>query len=171
MNYAIVIFPSKPLQDIANAYRKRYDKQYAFIPPHITLKYAFEANEHQISAIANGVKAIAHQTEPFTIHVTKAKSFYPVNKTVYLKVEATPVLEKLFDIFNDEAFFGNNANHRFTPHITIAEDISNDEHLDLVGQISHLNISQQETVDRLHLLYQREDGVWTVHETFLLGAE
>lgn len=171
MKYGIAIFPSKQLQDIANSYRKRYDKQYAFISPHITLKYPFEANENEISTIADQVKQITRQVEPFTIHVTRAKTFHPVNKTVYLKVETTPELEKLFDAFNSEDFFGNNAKHIFVPHITIAEDIPNGEHLDLLGQLTNLNLSQKETIDQIHLLFQLEDGVWTVHETFHLGAE
>ena len=45
MKYAISIFPSKKLQDIANSYRKRFDKKYSLIPPHITLKKTFDASE------------------------------------------------------------------------------------------------------------------------------
>ncbi|CRH79619.1 Uncharacterised protein [Chlamydia trachomatis] len=34
-----------------------------------------------------------------------------------------------------------------------------------------LDISHEEEVKRVHLLYQLEDGAWTVYETFRLGAE
>src|SRR6476619_2821114 len=102
MKYGISIFPSKKLQDIANSYRKRYDKKYSLIPPHITLKKAFDASEDEISAIANYVKQVAHQVEPFTIEITKAKSFHPANNTIYLKVEPTPELENLNNALNNE---------------------------------------------------------------------
>lgn len=171
MKYGISIFPSKKLQDIANSYRKRFDKKYSLIPPHITLKKTFDASEDEISAIANYVKQVAHQVEPFTIEITKAKSFHPANNTIYLKVEPTPELENLNNALNNEEFFGGNSDGTYIPHLTIAQEISNDEHFDLLAQLTNLNISHQEKVDRIHLLYQLEDGIWTVYETFRLGAE
>ena len=121
--------------------------------------------------LPNQVQQIAHGVEPFTIHVTKAKSFHPANNTIYLKVEPTPELEQLNQALNNEEFFGENSEVTYIPHLTIAQEISNDEHLDLLGQLTNLNLSHQETVDRIHLLYQLEDGIWTVYETFRLGAE
>ena len=171
MKYCISIFPSKQLQDIANSYRKRFDNKYSLIPPHITLKKAFEAGENEITAISNQVKQIAQQSEPFTIEITKAKSFHPANNTIYFKVEMSPELEKLYNALNDEEFFGKNTDYSFVPHLTIAQELSNDEHLDLLAQLTNLNISHQENVDRIHLLYQLEDESWTVYETFRLGAE
>lgn len=171
MKYGIVIFPSKQLQDIANSYRKRFDKKYSLIPPHITVKSAFDASENEISPISNYVKQIAHQVEPFIIEITKAKSFHPANNTIYLKVEPTPELENLNKALNNENFFGGNSENTFIPHLTIAQEISNDEHLDLVGQLTNISFSHHERVDRIHLLYQLEDGIWTVYETFRLGAE
>jgi 2'-5' RNA ligase len=32
-------------------------------------------------------------------------------------------------------------------------------------------INHEETVDRFHLLYQLENGSWTVYETFRLGKD
>ena len=171
MKYGIAIFPSKQLQDIANSYRKRYDKKYSLIPPHITLKSTFEASENEISSISDYVRQIAHQVEPFTIEITKAKSFHPANNTIYLKVEPTPELDELNKALNNEKFFGGNSESAYIPHLTIAQGISNDEHLDVLAQLSKLNISRQEKIDRIHLLYQLEDGYWTVYETFRLGAE
>ena len=125
----------------------------------------------EISAIANYVKQVAHQVEPFTIEITKAKSFHPANNTIYLKVEPTPELENLNNALNNEEFFGGNSDGTYIPHLTIAQEISNDEHFNLLAQLTNLNISHQEKVDRIHLLYQLEDGIWTVYETFRLGAE
>lgn len=59
MKVGVAIFPSKKLQDIANSYRKRYDSQYALIPPHITLKAAFQSDDQQLPIIAEELGKIA----------------------------------------------------------------------------------------------------------------
>ena len=55
MNYGIVAFPSKELQDFANAYRKRYDSHYAQLPPHITLRSTTESTETTLQELADQV--------------------------------------------------------------------------------------------------------------------
>lgn len=171
MKYGVAIFPSKKLQDLANSYRKRYDTKYAFIPPHLTLKQPFEATETEISAIAERLEDIARKFQPFALNVTKAKSFQPVSNTIYFKVEMSKELEELHEVLHDEQFFKTESEHAFIPHITIAQDLSDNEHSDVLGQLSMLDISHEEEVKRIHLLYQLEDGTWTVYETFRLGAE
>lgn len=171
MKYGVAIFPSKKLQDLANSYRKRYDTKYAFIPPHLTLKQPFEATETEISAIAERLEDIARKFQPFTLNVTKAKSFQPVSNTIYFKVEMSKELEGLHEVLHDEKFFKTESEHAFIPHITIAQDLSDNEHSDVLGQLSMLDVSHEEEVKRIHLLYQLEDGTWTVYETFRLGAE
>ena len=55
MKYGIVAFPSKKLQDLANAYRKRYDPHYALITPHMTIKDVFEADDKEIKQVAEAI--------------------------------------------------------------------------------------------------------------------
>ncbi|MCK1992822.1 hypothetical protein GW626_05975 [Peribacillus muralis] len=171
MKYGVAIFPSKKLQDLANSYRKRYDTKYAFIPPHLTLKPTFEATDMEISTIAEQLKGIAQKCRPFTMNVTKVKSFQPVSNTIYFKVELSEGLQELHDALDDESFIKSETQYAFVPHITIAQDLSDNEHSDVLGQLSMLDISHEEEVKRIHLLYQLEDGAWTVYETFRLGAE
>ncbi|MGE7602072.1 YjcG family protein [Peribacillus sp. NPDC097675] len=171
MKYGVAIFPSKKLQDLANSYRKRYDTKYAFIPPHLTLKQPFEATETEITAIAERLEDIARKFQPFTLNVTKAKSFQPVSNTIYFKVEMSKELEGLHEVLHDERFLKTDSEQAFIPHITIAQDLSDNEHSDVLGQLSMLDVSHEEEVKRIHLLYQLEDGTWTVYETFRLGAE
>lgn len=168
MNYSIVIFPSKQLQDIANSYRKRYDKKYALIPPHITLKKPFEASEKNESALTNQLQQIAHERKPFTIYVTHVKSFHPANKTIYFKVEESTELSDLHKALHLDETIERLA---FVPHITIAQDLTNDEHFDIRGQLTNTNLSHQEMVDRIHLLREEENGKWSVVDTFRLGDE
>ena len=86
IKYGIAIFPSKPIQDEANAYRKRYDPKYELVPPHITLKEAFHADDDTIKELIHELKLIANNVDPFSIHITKVSSFAPVKNTIYFKI-------------------------------------------------------------------------------------
>jgi 2'-5' RNA ligase len=171
MNYGIVIFPTKKLQDEANSYRKRYDPHYALIPPHLTLKNVFSADDTQITEIAEKISKIAAKYEPFTLKAYKISSFQPVNNVIHFKVESTPELEGLYKDMHATDFMGEEPDYAFIPHITIAQKLSNDEHSDVFGSLRMQGINHEETVDRFHLLYQLENGSWTVYETFRLGKD
>lgn len=168
MQVGIVIFPSKKLQDYANSYRKRYDSSYSLIPPHLTLKASFESNEEQLVEISKELDRISKTHQPFALTTNKISSFHPVNNVIFLKVEPTPELEGLFTDVNS-SFFGNPPEYAFVPHITIGRDLSNSEHADVYSQLRLQKIEHTETIDRFHLLYQLENGIWNVYETFILG--
>lgn len=170
MKFGIAIFPSKSVQDEANSYRKRYDPHYALIPPHLTLKESFDADEELIDELIVELKKIANETEPFTINVNKVSTFAPVTNTIYLKVEPIQVLQDLNEKMQQGKFPGNQE-HTFVPHITIAQKLSHDEYSDVFGQLGMKNIQFEDTIDRFQLLYQLENGSWTVHETFVFGKE
>lgn len=170
MKYGVVIFPSKSLQDLVNSYRKRYDPHYALIPPHITLKSPFEAGEEALPAIAAEMRAIAAAHQPFSYHVSKVKSFEPVNNVIYFKVDPNQTLDSLYDQLHRDSLPGEEE-HGFVPHITIAQQLDNDEHSDVYGSLRMEAINRNETADRFHLLYQLDNGSWTVYETFLLGKD
>lgn len=170
MRYGIAIFPSKKLQDIANAYRKRYDSRYAMIPPHLTLKEAFEADEEQINDLVKDIRQIAKNVDPFPIEVYKFSSFHPVTNTIYMKVKEKEELTYLYEHLNSGKLHGERK-YQFVPHITIGQDLDNDECSDVYGQLALKTINHEETIDRFSLLYQLENGTWTVYETFLLGKD
>lgn len=169
MKYGIAVFPSKKVQDIANSYRKRYDPHYALIPPHITMKEPFEAEEDEIeTSIIPHLKDVAKNTEPFSYGVYKVSSFSPVTNTIYLKIDPS---EEIFEL-NDKLYSGDLPGERdfsFVPHITIAQKLSDEEFFDVYGSMSMLKFDLQDQVDRFQLLYQLENGAWSVFETFRLG--
>ena len=171
MKYGIVAFPSKKLQDLANSYRKRYDPHYELITPHMTLKGVFEANEEEIETVAKEVAEVTKKFNAFPLKVVKFSSFAPVTNAIYLKVEPADELQALHQALNNENFFGGPPEHAFVPHITIAQKLSSGEHDDILGQIKMSNILHEEVIDRIHLLYQFEDGSWTVYDTFRLAGE
>ncbi|GLB58946.1 YjcG family protein [Cytobacillus sp. NCCP-133] len=168
--YGIVIFPSKKLQDLANSYRKRYDPHYALIPPHVTLREGFDASEDEISELTHTLHGIAKKHQPFQINATKISSFQPVNNVIYFKIEPTTQLEELHRELNDNTA-GESPEYNFVPHITIGQKLSNDEHSDVYGSLRMQRVNHEEVVDRFHLLYQLDNGSWTVFETFRLGKE
>jgi 2'-5' RNA ligase len=170
MKFGVVIFPSKRLQDLVNSYRKRYDPHYALIPPHLTLKNAFEASEEDVVKYAVKLRHVAEKFQPFTLKTSKISSFKPVNNVIYFKVDPTEELTSLHAEINKE-ISEQNLEYAFVPHITIGQKLSNDEHSDVYGQLRMTKAEHEETVDRFHLLYQLENGSWTVYETFRLGKE
>ncbi|MEK4484904.1 YjcG family protein [Psychrobacillus sp. FSL H8-0484] len=171
MKYGIVAFPSKKVQDFANSYRKRYDPHYALITPHMTIKGVFEADENEIKTIAQKVAEIVKEHKPFTLKTAKVSSFAPVTNAIYFKVEPTDELLSLHDDLNSIRL-SDLENYAFVPHITIAQKMNASEHDDIYPQLKMIGAEFEEEIDRLHLLYQLEDGSWTVYETFRLsGAE
>lgn len=171
MKYGIVAFPSKKIQDLANTYRKRYDTHYALITPHLTLKDPFEADETQIPEIATKLQKIASQFEPLKIHASRISSFSPTTNAIYFRIEPTDELSNFHKTIQDELNIGE-SKHVFVPHITIAQDLTDAEHDDILGQLRMTGVNEQDTIDRIHLMYQLEDGSWTTYETFKLnGAE
>lgn len=170
MKYGIVIFPTKSLQDKANSFRKRYDPHYALIPPHITLKSTFEESDDKIKEIAEQLHNTSKRFSPFQIKVTKFSSFQPVNNVIYMKVEPSHEIRDLHEAINSLLSI-NPSEYAFVPHITVGQNLSNDEHSDVYGSLRLQQVDHEETVDRFHLLYQLENGSWTVYETFRLGKE
>ncbi|WP_174731026.1 YjcG family protein [Mesobacillus harenae] len=169
MKFGIVIFPSKRIQDYANSFRKRYDPNYALIPPHLTLKSGFDATEEQIREIAGKLDDISRKHVPVRLNVYKFSSFSPVNNVIYLKAEPTEELDNLHQDLG--AAFDIDQEYNFVPHITIGQNLSDDEHSDVFGTLRMTDVKFEETVDRIHLLYQLENGSWTVFETFRLGKD
>lgn len=170
MKYGIVIFPSKPVQDEINSYRKRYDPHYALIPPHLTLKEAFEADDAKIAELITELKHIANDMEPFSLNINKVSTFAPVTNTIYLKVNPR---QELFDMAEkmQTGKFPKNQTYSYVPHITIAQKLSEDEHSDVYGSLRMKDIQFEDTIDRFHLVYQLDNDIWTVYESFVFGKE
>ncbi|KGX92729.1 hypothetical protein N781_15580 [Pontibacillus halophilus JSM 076056 = DSM 19796] len=169
MKYGIALFPSKEIQDVANSFRKRYDTNYALIPPHVTVKEAFEiGSKDEIEAYIPKLKEIAKETQPFSLIAKKLSTFSPVTNTIYMKVEPVDELCKL----NEKLLstdLPDDRKYAFVPHITIAQNLSDDEHSDVYGSLQMKSFEFEETIDRFQLLYQLENGMWTVYETFRFG--
>ncbi|NQD53394.1 hypothetical protein HP440_23200, partial [Bacillus altitudinis] len=87
-----------------------------------------------------------------------------------MKVEPNEELMTLNEKLYTDPLAGT-PEYAFVPHVTVAQKLSDDEHSDVLGTLKLRKIDHEETVDRFHLLYQLENGSWTVYETFILGEE
>lgn len=169
MILGLALVPSKSFQEEVNAYRKRYDTHYAQIMPHITIKSQFEIDDNELDSIKEEVKKRINDIQPVDVHATKASSFAPTTNVIYFKVAKTDSLEKLFDKFNTDEFYGK-AEHPFVPHFTIVQGLSSQEFEDIYGQVKLAGVDHKETINELSLLqYNEADDKWTVVETFELG--
>ena len=121
--------------------------------------------KEQLNEVVQNLHDVAKESKPFDITITKFSSFQPVNHVIYLKIDPKEDLENLH-----AKMVGLIPNYVpeqiFVPHITIGQELSPDEHSDVFGSLKMLQINQQDTIDRFHLLYQLENGSWTVFETF-----
>ncbi len=172
MNYGIVLFPSKSFQDLANGYRRRYDSHYANIAPHITVKERFSLEDKgELSKLVEALRELARQTPPLSIDVYKVDTFYPQSTTIFYKIRENAELSALNMKLYEPPFPTDRAHSIFIPHVTIAQKLPQSEHADIVGQLKMTDISHQETIDRVQLLYQLDNESWTVYETFLLQGQ
>lgn len=168
MKFGVAMFPSKQLQDQVNQYRKRYDAHYALIAPHITLKEAFEADESEKEDIVEYVREVAKKHNPVDIEIKKVSSFAPTSQVIYFKVEKNEELQNIHDDINQGDFYGENK-HPFVPHFTIAQGQTSQEYEDMFGTLRMIGIDHKETLKKVSLLFQLENGIWQVFETFRLG--
>ena len=170
MKYGIAIFPSKEIQDAANAFRKRYDPEYTYVAPHITLKSAFQMDMPLREKVVEELKNIVHEMKPFPIKITKVRSFAPVTYTIFFKVEPSQELTLLNEKLHS-GIFPSEREHPFVPHITIAQDLKEDEYSDIYESLRMKYVQFDDVVDRIQLCYQLDNGTWKVLETFVFGQE
>ncbi|WP_134686486.1 2'-5' RNA ligase family protein [Brevibacillus migulae] len=167
MKYSVVIFPSSKVQEVANSYRKRYDSAYALIPPYIRLKEAFDVNEADLPKLVAHLEQVASETESFSTRFHRVSSFHPTNNVIYLAIQNKEPFENLHHkiLKND---LSQKETYAFVPHLTIGRDLTDDELRDVTGQLSMVKFDLTSDIDRFHLIYELEDGMWSVYQTFLL---
>lgn len=168
MTYKVVIFPSRHIQIEADALRKRYDPQFPKIQPHITIKSDFSLTNVNEKDLIQELENIAKYTSPFSIQVSKVSSFTPVTNTIYFKVEPTSTLTTLFEKMH-QGIFPDQEQFSFVPHITIAQDLLDDEYSDIFGSLQMKEITLTDKISSFDLCYQLDNGTWAVKQTFIFG--
>lgn len=168
MKYGIAVFPEKQVQDAADGWRARHDPNYCNIPAHMTIREAEEWSDGQLATAIEQLDAAAALTAPFRISFNRVSSFYPVSNVLYLALEDPAPMIRLHENVCNGPLAIQARRYVYTPHVTLAQQLSDDELHDLYGNWRMSKIDLTTTIDRIHLLYQTEKGSWTAYQTFLL---
>ena len=112
-------------------------------------------------------RSCAEETAPFTIHFHKVGTFHPINNVIYLALTDGEPVTRLHEKINSDPIY-HERRFDYTPHLTIGQDLSNDELHDVYGSLRMKKFDLTSIVDRFHLLYQLENESWTVYQSFLL---
>ncbi|PTG70874.1 2'-5' RNA ligase family protein [Staphylococcus chromogenes] len=169
MILGLALIPSQAFQEEVNAYRKRYDKHYTKIKPHVTVRSQFEVDDNALDSIKQDIPKRLEGVQPVTVHATKASNFAPTTNVIYFKVEKTDELQDLFNRFDGDDFYGE-AEHPFVPHFTIAQGLTSQEFEDIYGQVRLAGIEHKEIIDKLSLMKFNDDAdKWEEIETYTLG--
>ncbi|MGO4543681.1 2'-5' RNA ligase family protein [Paenibacillus sp. 2TAB23] len=168
MLYGIVVFPEKHVQDYANSLRRRHDPHYSAIPAHLTVREAEEWTNEQLQLAVAHLEQITSMLPSFSIHLNRVSTFYPVNHVLYLALQDTVSMQQLHEQLCSGPLAVETPTYVFTPHLTIGQELSADELHDLYGNLRMQEIDLSTTIDRIHLLYQTDNGSWTAYQSFLL---
>ncbi|MHA6484693.1 2'-5' RNA ligase family protein [Paenibacillus sp. strain BS8-2] len=171
MLYGICVFPDKAIQDEANSWRIRHDPHYCHIPAHMTIREAEEWDDDKLKLAVDQLAEAAASLTPFKATFNRVSTFFPVTPTLYLALEdPTPVIT-LHETVCTGILQQPLHNYVYTPHITIGRNMAPDELHDLYGNLRMKEIKLSTFIDRIHLLYQTEQGGWTAYQSFQLGQE
>jgi 2'-5' RNA ligase len=167
MNFGVAIFPQQRIQKIANSYRKRYDPHYRLIDPHITIIEKFELDETQMASLIPKLEEVAKKNSPFTIEFYKVAHFFPTSPTIYLAIkDHQPLIQLHQDLL--KVFQSYQPTYDFIPHLTIGQNLSEEELHDVYGHLRLKDFHFTSTIDQFHLMYQLEDSSWATYRSFLL---
>jgi len=168
MNCGIAVFPSEEVQEYVNNYRKRYDPHYKLIAPHITIREAEQWTQSQLDEASDQLERAAAGYAPFTIRFNRFSSFFPVNNVIYLGIEDKEPLMKLYKAVCDGPLSEPEKPYVFNPHLTIGQEMNSDELHDVLASLKKTPVDFRCTVDKLHLLYQTDNGSWKSYRSFAL---
>ncbi|MBD2870091.1 2'-5' RNA ligase family protein [Paenibacillus arenilitoris] len=168
MFYGIAVFPEKHVQDLANSWRRRYDPHYAAIPAHMTVRDQEDWTEQQLQTAVDYLEQATAALSPFTVRFNRVSSFFPVSHVLYLALEDTAAMQELRNAVCSGPLTVKAPKHVYTPHLTIGQKMSADELHDMYGNLRMQSIDAVSRIDRIHLLYQTDNGSWTAYQSFLL---
>lgn len=169
--YHVILFPSPSVKDEANSFRKRFDSHYALIPPHIKLTGSFDWKEDQLQQLIQSLDQLAVEQSPVVVEIYKPDSFRPLSHKVFFKVRKHETLDilnqKICQLIDAE----KDHSHSYVPHITIAQDLPEAEHDDLLGQLRMNPFTHLEEINEFHLIKQGKDEKWETMKTFYLKGD
>lgn len=177
-SYAVVLtFPQQVEKELKDL-RDRYNKYVTYsIVPHITLKQPFKSRV-ELSVVNERLSAVANRTKPFVLILDGVEYFEEVNNVVYVAIKNNkPVADLHADIVRSleglveaeyEVDYGLD---RFTPHMTIAEQIPDEVFPVVKKELSSYKANHKVAMDSFSLYNQGEDKIWKLGTIFRLSGE
>jgi 2''-5'' RNA ligase len=169
MLYGIAVFPDKSVQDAANSWRIRHDPHYCLIAPHMTVREPEEWDEPKLAAAVKQLERAAASIQPFEARFNRVSTFFPVNPVLYFALEDPQPMVRLHEAVCSGPLTMTSETYVYTPHLTIGQKMSEGELHDLYGNLRMKSFELSSRIDRFHLLYRTESGVWTAYQSFQLG--
>lgn len=167
MNFGIVIFPPKNMQDEANSFRKRFDPHYNLIQPHITIRESDAWAEPMLERAVAHLERAVSELSPFTVRINRFSTFFPVSNVVYMAPENPAPLVRTQQIVCSGVLSVPQRKFSYQPHLTVAQDVGEDEMHDIYASLRPIPLDHSFLVDRVHLLHQESNGVWAPHRIFV----
>ncbi|WP_214629166.1 2'-5' RNA ligase family protein [Paenibacillus agaridevorans] len=168
MLFGICVFPEKNVQDEANKWRIRHDPHYCNIPPHMTIREAEEWDESTLKLAVDHLSKSTASLSPFKVTFNRVSTFFPVTPTLYFALEDPAPVLTLQETICTGQLAQTLHNYVYTPHITIGRNMPPGELHDLYGNLRMKQMKLTTVIDRVHLLYQTEQGGWTAYQSFQL---
>jgi 2'-5' RNA ligase/ribosomal protein S18 acetylase RimI-like enzyme len=129
------------------------------ISPHLTLVPPVNVREDRLPDALSVLRHAAAEIPPLQLELGPPATFWPVTPVVYLTVRS-PVVA--IGALRTRVFLeplARAVTHPFVPHVTLAEDLEPSRIDDALRALSDYAAST--TIDRVHLLGQGDDRVWT----------
>ena len=168
MKLLLTILPSVELQTKLNSYRKRYDPNYINIRPHVHFYPSFQLEDEQLPKLIADLEKFFSNKEAFPLEILRFSSLVPAENLIYCKLENHPFYSQTASYLDDLTYITKDTFISEQPHITIASDLSNDEHSDLLGRVKLIQFSKTEQIEEITLMQQLDDGKWSKVTTFSL---
>jgi 2''-5'' RNA ligase len=170
MQYGIAILPTREIQEFADSWRRRYDPYYDKIVPHLTVREREEMDESRLAEAVHQLKRTVARFAPFSLLFNRVSTFYPVTNTLYLAPERPETVIELHHAVCQGSLSLESPKYVYTPHITIAQEMSPDELHDLYGRLRMMRFDLKMDVNEIHLFERAEDGRWSIRQSFALGG-
>ena len=178
IDYAIdLIFPGAIAKEL-NSLREKYNQYVGYtIEPHLTLAYPF-LPEVDISLVKEKLNAVSKRTKPFTLILDGIAYFEGKNNVAYAAIEnKQPVVALHIDIMRslnglikEEYTDGQYNLERFTPHVTIGDQIPQEVFASVKKRFSDYRLYYEIEMLSFVLSSADEDGVWKPNCLFKLSG-
>ena len=178
IDYAVALtFPGKIAKEL-NRLRQEYNQYVGYtIEPHLTLVYPL-LPEGDISIVKEKLDAVGKKAKPFTLILNGIEYFEGKNNVAYVAIENkqpvkalhTDIMLSLSGLIKEEYTDGQYNFERFTPHVTIGEQIPEAVFPSVKKMFSDYRLHFEIEMASFALFSSGDDAKWRVDSVFQLSG-